>query len=286
MAAVADYDDYNWGYDPVHWGVPDGSYATDPDGPSRLIEFRRMVGAIHAMGLRVVLDVVYNHTFRAGPHDDLSVLDKVRHPRLSGPPLLALDLGALPHCQSLPPPRLSLKAVPLCCSFIAAPFSHVEVVVATYLQSVSAFTRAGTTSSFGLFSSAASSSPPAPLAPFQAAFPSSLNLWFLRGRSIASQCIESLPWAEECCWSQKPMQVWGQLMTERLASHVFPQIVPGYYHRRGEAGNLLHTCCCNNTATEHAMCERLVVDDCVYWAKSFKVSDQSVPCLHFPIAFT
>ncbi len=44
------------GYDPVHWGVPEGSYASDPDA---------MVAALHARGLRVVLDVVYNHTFHS-----------------------------------------------------------------------------------------------------------------------------------------------------------------------------------------------------------------------------
>lgn len=53
-------------YDPVHYGVPEGSYASDPHGESRIREFRQMVQAIHGMGLRVVLDVVYNHTFHSG----------------------------------------------------------------------------------------------------------------------------------------------------------------------------------------------------------------------------
>lgn len=66
MLAVADQDAFNWGYDPVHYGVPEGSYATNPDGPSRIKEFRGMVSALHSMGLRVVLDVVYNHTFHSG----------------------------------------------------------------------------------------------------------------------------------------------------------------------------------------------------------------------------
>ena len=64
--AVADNDAFNWGYDPVHWSVPEGSYASEPDGPARIVEFRTMVAALHALGLRVVLDVVYNHTFHSG----------------------------------------------------------------------------------------------------------------------------------------------------------------------------------------------------------------------------
>ncbi len=57
---------YNWGYDPVNYNVPDGSYATDPFNPAtRIKEFKEMVMALHKAGLRVVLDVVYNHTFNA-----------------------------------------------------------------------------------------------------------------------------------------------------------------------------------------------------------------------------
>ncbi|MFU8841647.1 MAG: alpha-1,6-glucosidase domain-containing protein [Nitriliruptoraceae bacterium] len=67
---------YNWGYDPHHWLVPEGSYATDPDGPTRIREVRELVAAVHRLGLRVVLDVVCNHTYRAGRHP-LSVLDRV-----------------------------------------------------------------------------------------------------------------------------------------------------------------------------------------------------------------
>ncbi|MBR5204567.1 MAG: type I pullulanase [Bacteroidaceae bacterium] len=55
---------YNWGYDPLNYNVPDGSYATDPFTPSvRIKEFKQMVQALHKAGIRVVLDVVYNHTF-------------------------------------------------------------------------------------------------------------------------------------------------------------------------------------------------------------------------------
>ncbi|KAK9832555.1 hypothetical protein WJX81_008597 [Elliptochloris bilobata] len=127
VMAVADRDAFNWGYDPVHWGVPEGSYASDPDGPARVREFRGMVQALHGRGLRVVLDVVYNHTFHSacdGVHSPYAVLDK---------------------------------------------------------------------------------------------------------------------------------------------------LVPGYYHRRTEEGDVCNSTCCNNTATEHAMAGRLVVDDLVHWARAYKV---------------
>ncbi|GAA0262208.1 alpha-1,6-glucosidase domain-containing protein [Cryptosporangium japonicum] len=64
VTAVADDDGFNWGYDPLHWTVPEGSYAVDPD--ARTDEVRAMVDALHRVGLRVVLDVVYNHTASAG----------------------------------------------------------------------------------------------------------------------------------------------------------------------------------------------------------------------------
>ena len=58
---------YNWGYDPQNYNVPDGSYSTDPTQPEvRIREFKQMVQALHQAGIRVVLDVVYNHTFNAG----------------------------------------------------------------------------------------------------------------------------------------------------------------------------------------------------------------------------
>lgn len=78
IAEVADHDAYNWGYDPLHWGAPEGSYATEghQDGGARVIEFREMVGALHDLGLQVVLDQVYNHTAACG-QDPRSVLDRV-----------------------------------------------------------------------------------------------------------------------------------------------------------------------------------------------------------------
>eukprot|EP00252_Welwitschia_mirabilis_P015406 TRINITY_DN3386_c0_g2_i1.p1 TRINITY_DN3386_c0_g2~~TRINITY_DN3386_c0_g2_i1.p1 ORF type:complete len:1084 (+),score=223.69 TRINITY_DN3386_c0_g2_i1:71-3253(+) len=77
VTKIQDEDAYNWGYDPVVWGVPKGSYSTEPNGPTRILEFRKMVQAINRIGLRIVLDVVYNHVHASGPHDRYSVLDKV-----------------------------------------------------------------------------------------------------------------------------------------------------------------------------------------------------------------
>jgi pullulanase len=74
--AVRGIDPFNWGYDPLHYTVPEGSYGTNPDGPSRILEFRQMVQALNETGLRVVMDVVYNHTNASG-QSDKSVLDKV-----------------------------------------------------------------------------------------------------------------------------------------------------------------------------------------------------------------
>jgi pullulanase-type alpha-1,6-glucosidase len=69
-------DGFNWGYDPFHYGLPEGSYSTNPDGVQRILEFRDMVSALNQNGLRVVMDVVYNHTAASG-QGDKSVLDKV-----------------------------------------------------------------------------------------------------------------------------------------------------------------------------------------------------------------
>ena len=55
---------YNWGYDPVNYNVPEGSYSTNPYSPeTRIKEFKQMVQALHNAGIRVILDVVYNHTY-------------------------------------------------------------------------------------------------------------------------------------------------------------------------------------------------------------------------------
>jgi pullulanase/glycogen debranching enzyme len=77
VMAVSVRDCFNWGYDPVHFTAPEGSYATDPaDGATRILEFRRMVQALHGAELRVGMDVVYNHMYAAG-QDQWSVLDRI-----------------------------------------------------------------------------------------------------------------------------------------------------------------------------------------------------------------
>ncbi|MFC8345246.1 pullulanase-type alpha-1,6-glucosidase [Streptomyces sp. NPDC057280] len=76
VAKTAAKDAFNWGYDPYHYTVPEGSYATDPDGTGRTVEFRKMVKALNDDGLRVVMDVVYNHTAASG-QADTSVLDRI-----------------------------------------------------------------------------------------------------------------------------------------------------------------------------------------------------------------
>ncbi|MGW0421078.1 pullulanase-type alpha-1,6-glucosidase [Streptomyces sp. NPDC003015] len=76
VAKSAAKDAYNWGYDPYHYTVPEGSYATDPDGTRRTVEFRKMVKSLNEDGLRVVMDVVYNHTAASG-QAPTSVLDRI-----------------------------------------------------------------------------------------------------------------------------------------------------------------------------------------------------------------
>jgi pullulanase-type alpha-1,6-glucosidase len=73
---VRDLDAFNWGYDPYHFTAPEGSYSTDPDGEQRILEYRAMVGSLSDLGLRMVKDVVYNHTNAAGQHER-SVLDRI-----------------------------------------------------------------------------------------------------------------------------------------------------------------------------------------------------------------
>ncbi|PND36272.1 DUF3372 domain-containing protein [Paucibacter aquatile] len=74
---VAGQDCFNWGYDPWHYSAPEGSYASDAQrGERRIREFRQMVQALHGAGLRVGMDVVYNHTAASGQGRH-SVLDRI-----------------------------------------------------------------------------------------------------------------------------------------------------------------------------------------------------------------
>ncbi len=65
---------YNWGYDPVNYNVPEGSYSSKPADPAaRILEMKEMINALHKQGLRVVMDVVYNHVYGL----DKQAFDKV-----------------------------------------------------------------------------------------------------------------------------------------------------------------------------------------------------------------
>ena len=70
---------YNWGYDPVHYMAPEGSYAVDPD--QRVREYRGMVQGVHQAGLRIIQDVVFNHTSASGegPNSNLEVVPGYYH---------------------------------------------------------------------------------------------------------------------------------------------------------------------------------------------------------------
>jgi pullulanase len=70
-------DAFNWGYDPFHYGAVEGSYASTAEGTAKILEFRQMVMGLSTLGLRTVMDVVYNHTNASGPTSPKSVLDKV-----------------------------------------------------------------------------------------------------------------------------------------------------------------------------------------------------------------
>lgn len=76
VGAVAAKDGFNWGYDPLHYTAPEGSYATNPDGAVRTLEFREMVAGLNKAGARVIQDVVYNHTSGAGQNSSHN-LDRI-----------------------------------------------------------------------------------------------------------------------------------------------------------------------------------------------------------------
>ncbi len=74
VAAIQNKDAFNWGYDPVHFFAPEGGYAVNPD--NRVREYREMVKGLHRAGLRVIQDVVFNHTNAIGENPN-AVLDQV-----------------------------------------------------------------------------------------------------------------------------------------------------------------------------------------------------------------
>jgi pullulanase len=76
IAPIRDEDGFNWGYDPYHYTTPEGSYSTNPNGTTRILQFRRMIQSLNQNGLRVVMDVVYNHTNSSG-QNPRSVLDRI-----------------------------------------------------------------------------------------------------------------------------------------------------------------------------------------------------------------
>ena len=76
ISAVQEADGFNWGYDPYHYNVPEGSYATETEGAAQVREYRQMVQGLGDSGLRTVMDVVYNHT-NSSAQAEKSVLDRV-----------------------------------------------------------------------------------------------------------------------------------------------------------------------------------------------------------------
>jgi len=100
--SIRGLDSFNWGYDPEHFTTPDGSYASNPDGATRIKEMRSMNQSLHEMGLRVVLDVVYNHTNSSGLWED-SVLDKVVPGYYHRRDLISGDVETSTCCQDTAP---------------------------------------------------------------------------------------------------------------------------------------------------------------------------------------
>ncbi|WP_026553499.1 pullulanase-type alpha-1,6-glucosidase [Arthrobacter sp. H20] len=76
VSDVASRDGFNWGYDPLHYTTPEGSYSTNPEDGTRIREFRDMVASLNTSGLRVIQDVVYNHTAGAG-QESTNNLDRI-----------------------------------------------------------------------------------------------------------------------------------------------------------------------------------------------------------------
>lgn len=77
IKVIEGLDGFNWGYDPHHFNAPEGGYATNAEGFTRVKEMRAMNMALHELGLRVVMDVVYPHTLASGIETADSVFDKI-----------------------------------------------------------------------------------------------------------------------------------------------------------------------------------------------------------------
>jgi pullulanase len=77
MDSLNGYDGFNWNYDPQHFNAPDGSYASNAKGTARILETRAMNMALHNLGLRVVMDVVYPHMAAAGVKTANATFDKI-----------------------------------------------------------------------------------------------------------------------------------------------------------------------------------------------------------------
>jgi len=77
MDSLSSFDGFNWNYDPQFFNAPEGSYATKADGATRVLEMRAMNMALHQMGLRVVMDVVYPHMSSSGVEAANSTFDKI-----------------------------------------------------------------------------------------------------------------------------------------------------------------------------------------------------------------
>jgi hypothetical protein len=192
--------------------------------PLQVLEFREMVAALHEQGWRVVLDVVYNHTFAAGPQDRYSVLDKVvpgyyhRWGGWGAGGCGAGCCGAGPAAEQWPQGRSACGLLPIQCMHGTATERCHGLVV-----------------------------------------------WVAPG--YGSSTVPA-----RCPMSNQASSCTGSCCTQKLQAVLSIQPAPALCpSRRWEDGDVCQSTCCNNTATENLMCERLIIDDITHWAKSYKV---------------
>ncbi|PCJ50034.1 MAG: pullulanase [Gammaproteobacteria bacterium] len=105
--SMRNLDSFNWGYDPEHFTTPDGSYSSNPDGAARILELRALNQSLHEMGLRVILDVVYNHTSSSGLNEN-SVLDKVVPGYYHRRDLMSGNVETATCCQDTAPEHMMM----------------------------------------------------------------------------------------------------------------------------------------------------------------------------------